>query len=106
MNAQSVVKQRHGAEFDPLRIGTGDQRGRDDGEHELIDHVRQLRYGACVIGVRIGSNAVQERIFQPADKRKPFAEHQAVADKSPDHRDQAHHDEAVHHGRENILAPD
>ena len=63
-------EQRHGAEFHALRVGAGDQRGRDDGEHELIDHVRQLRYGGGVIGVRIGADAVQESIFQPADKRQ------------------------------------
>src|SRR5579863_64198 len=99
-------KQDHGAEFHALRVGPGNQRGRDHGEHELIDHVGQMGYGGGIIGVGIGSNAVQERVFQAADERYAFAEDEAVADQSPDHGDQTHQQEAVHHGGEHVLAPD
>ena len=45
-------EQQHGAEFHALGERAGDQRRRDDGEHQLIDHERLLRNGGRVIRIR------------------------------------------------------
>ena len=45
-------KDGHGAELHALGEGAGDQRRRDDGEHELVDHVGLFgnRCGVVSIG--------------------------------------------------------
>ena len=105
MNSHKHGEQQHGAEFHALRERAGDQRRRDDGEHELIDHVGLLRNGGGVIGIGRRADAVQEQVAQVADERRAFAERQAVADHGPQHGDHRHQDEAVHHGAEHVLAP-
>ena len=66
--------------------GAGDERGRDDGEHQLVDHERALRNGAGVVGIGIGTDAVEEQVLQSAEEGSAFAESDAVADDGPDAR--------------------
>ena len=99
-------EQQHAGELHALGEGSGDQRGRDDGEHQLVHHEGALRNGAGVIGVGIGADAVQEQILQAADEGVAFAEGEAVADDGPEHADHRHQHEAVHHGAENVFAAD
>jgi hypothetical protein len=102
--------QRHeddgAAELHPLRRGARDERWRDDGEHQLIHHERQLRNRAAVVRVRIDADAAQQDVAEPADDRRPFAEAEAVADQRPQDRDQRHQREALHHDRERIFLAD
>ena len=42
-------EQQHAGKFHALGDGAGDERGRDDGEHQLVDHERALRNGAGVV---------------------------------------------------------
>ena len=44
-------KHGHGAELHALGKGAGDERRRDDGEHELVDHVGLLGNGGRVVGI-------------------------------------------------------
>ena len=75
----------------------GDQRRRDDREHQLIHHEGELRDRRAVVGVRLDADA-------PHDGR-PLAEAQAVADDGPEARDERHEPEALDHDRERVLLP-
>ncbi len=97
-------KQGHGAELHALGKCAGDQGRRDDGEHELVDHVGLLGNGGGVVGVRGERDAAQEGVLEAADKHVAVAEGQRVADNGPENCDQAHHGEALHHGAENVFA--
>ena len=98
-------EHQHGAEFHALGIGARNEGGSDDGEHELIDHECGLRDGGRVIGVGVFANAVQEQVLQASDEGSAFGENEAVAGDRPDHCNDGHHDEAMHHGAEHILSP-
>ncbi len=99
-------EEAHCAEFHPLGEGSGNERGRDDGEHELVDHVGLRGDGGAVIGIGREADAVHEGVVQAADESIAGAESQAVADQRPEHGDDAHHGEALHHRGENVLAAD
>ena len=79
------------------------KRRRDDGEHELVDHEALLGNGGRVGQVRRQSHAVQEGIVQAADERVARPEGQRVAAHEPQHRDDGHHGEALHHGAQHVL---
>ena len=98
-------KHGHGAEFHALGECAGDQRRRDDGEHELIDHVGLFRNRGCIIGIGSKAYAAQEDVFESADKAVAVGKGQRVSNDCPEDRDQAHHGEALHHGAEDVLAP-
>ena len=51
---------QHGAEFHALGVGAGDERRRDDGEHQLVDHEGLVGNGGGVIRIGGGADAVQE----------------------------------------------
>ena len=53
-------EQQHGAEFHALGERPRDQRGRDNGEHQLVDHEGLLGNGGGVIGIGRGAHVVQE----------------------------------------------
>ena len=91
-------EQEHGAELHALGKGSADQRGGDDGEHQLVDHEGLLRDGGRVIGIGRAAHVVQERVVQISEDRRGPAKDQAVADQGPDHSDHGHENEALHHG--------
>jgi hypothetical protein len=49
---------------------------------------------------------VQERVVESAYKRRAFAKREAVTDEGPDHGDQRHQHEALHHGGQHVFAAD
>jgi hypothetical protein len=97
-------KQAHRAEFHALGKSPCDQCRRDDGEHELVNHVRLRRDGWSVIRIGRQAHAMHEGVVQAADEGVAGAECQAVAHQRPQHRDDAHHGEALHHRGQNVLA--
>ncbi len=99
-------EQQHRAELHALGERARNQRGRDDREHELVDHVGLLRDGAGVVGIGRAADAVQKQVAEIAEEGRAFAEREAVADDGPQHADDGHQDEAVHHGAEDVLAAD
>ena len=97
-------EQHEGAEFHPLRKGTGDERRRDDGKHHLEKHEGLRGHGGRVVGVWRSADAFQEKVLgEAADEGIPIAEGQAVADDKPEHRHERHEEHALHHGREDVL---
>ncbi len=96
-------EQQHGAEFHPLRKRPGDQRRRDDGKHQLVDHERLVGNGGRVIGVRLQPDALQEEVVETANEAMPLAKGQAVSDQGPQDGDHRHHGETLHHRAQNIL---
>ena len=80
-----------------------DQRRRDDGEHQLVDHVRLLGNGRAVVGIGSEPDPAQKNMLEAADKHAAVAEGQRVAHQRPQNAHQAHHGEALHHGAENVL---
>jgi hypothetical protein len=96
-------EKRHGAKGDALGKRAGNQRGCDDGEHELIDHERLVGNGGRVKRIRFGSHAAQEQVAQVADERVARGEHQAIAADRPQEGDPGHHGKALHHGAEHVL---
>ena len=62
-------EHHHGAKAHALGKRAGNQRRRDDGEHELIDHERLVGNGGGVERVRFGAHAAQEQVAQVADER-------------------------------------
>ena len=54
-------EQQHGAELHAFGKRAGDQRRRDNGEHQLIDHEGLLRDGGGIIGIGRGAHAMQEQ---------------------------------------------
>ena len=102
-NAHSDGEHHHGAKAHALGERSGNQRRRDDGEHELVDHERLVGNGGGVERVGGRSNVAQEQVAQVADERVARAEHQAVAAHRPQQGDHRHHGEALHHGAEHVL---
>jgi hypothetical protein len=96
-------EHHHGAKAHALGERAGNQRRRDDGEHELVDHERLVGNGGGVERVGFGSHAAQEEVAQVADERVARGEHQAVAADRPQQGDDGHHGEALHHGAEHVL---
>ena len=80
-----------------------DERGSNDGEHQLVNHVGLQGNGGRVVGIGLRTDAVQEHVLQAADKAIPRAETQAIANQSPKNGDDGHHGEALHHGGQNVL---
>ena len=97
-------EHHHGMKSDALRKGPGDKRGRDDGEHHLVGHEGEVRDSGGVVGIGRGPHAVEEGVAEVADEGIAFAENQAVTADSPEEGDDSHHDEALHHGAEDVLA--
>ena len=75
-----------------LGEGAGDQRGRDDGEHQLKHHVhrlgnrrRQVAHGTAALRVE---QALEAKTRRAAEPRRVRGEGQAVAEEHPQHGDQ------------------
>ncbi len=96
----------HGAELDAFGVGSGDERRRDDGEHQLEGHEGQLRDGGGVVAVRVNAHSVEEQVLGAADDGVPLSEREAVADDRPDDGCQRHEDEAVHQGTQDVFLTD
>jgi len=96
-------KYGHGTELHPLGERAGDQRRRNDREHELVNHVGLFGDGRGIVGIRIQLNASQKQVLKSADKRVAVTERQRIAANRPDHADQHHHREALHHGAQDVL---
>ena len=86
-----------------LGEGAANQRRRDDGEHQLIDHEGLLRDGGRVVRVRSGAYSAQEGVLESSEEAIARPEAQAVPDDRPQHCDDCHHGETLHHGGQNIL---
>ena len=99
-------EQQHPRKFHPLGERARNQSRSDDREHQLINHEGLLRNGRRIIRIRRSTHPVQPRELPAPHERIPFAEGHAVPDREPDHRHHGHQDEAVHHGRQNVFAPD
>ena len=97
-------KHCHGAEFHALGKCPGDQRGSNNGEHQLVDHVGLLGNGGSVAGVGREAHAAQKHVLQAADEAVAMAEGQRVAHQGPEDGDQPHHGEALHHGGQDVFA--
>ena len=63
-------KDGHGAELHALGKCAGDERRRDDGEHELVDHVGLLGNGGGVVGVGRERDAAQKEVLEAADEER------------------------------------
>jgi len=98
-------KDGHGAELHAFGEGAGDERRRDDGKHELVDHVGLLGDGGGVVGVGSEADAAQEDVFEAADEGVAVAEGEGVAADRPEDGDEAHHGKALHHGGKDVFAP-
>ncbi len=99
-------EEEHSAELHAFGEGSGDEGGGDDGEHELVNHERLKRDGGSVVGIRGGTDAVEEEVVEISDEAVAGAEGEAEADDAPEDGDDGHHGEALHHGGEDILAAD
>jgi hypothetical protein len=97
-------EQAHGAEFHALGEGSGDEGRRDDGEHELVDHVGLRRDGCAVVGIGSEPDVMHKCVMESANEAVAGSKGEAVADQSPEHGDDAHHGKALHHGGEHIFA--
>ncbi len=96
----------HGGELHALGEGSGDERGGDDGEHELVDHVGLFGNRRGVIGIGREADAAEKDVFEAADEGVAVAEGERVAADGPEDGDEAHHGEALHHGAEDVFAAD
>ena len=88
--------------LEPVCGRTGDQRGRDDREHHLIDHERQSRYrdctfdqveargGGCVYVLQAEQFEVTEEAGTPVS-----TEREAVSEHDPGNRDESEWDEVL-----------
>ena len=85
---------------------TSSQRRCDDGEHELVDHKRLFGNGGRVVGIGCQSHATQEDVLEAADEGVSVAKGQRIANNGPQNRHESHHGEALHHGAQDVLAPD
>ena len=103
---QRPEREKHGhrAELHAFGKCAGDQSRRDDGEHELVDHVGLLRNCGRVVGIGRQAHAAQENVLESANKAGAVRKGERVSHDCPEDRDQAHHGEALHHGAENVLA--
>ena len=94
-------------EIESPRERAGDERGRDDGEHELIDEEQDEGHSARI--VRAGGRAYfvqSEVIAEVADNAvHTGTKSKAEAAEDPDDSNDAHGDEALHHDGEHVLAP-
>ena len=48
-------EEQHAAELHAFGEGSGDERGSNDGEHQLVDHEGLQRNGGSIIGVGSGA---------------------------------------------------
>jgi hypothetical protein len=96
-------EQQHGPEFHALGKCAGDERGRDDGEHQLVDHEGLERDGRRIVAVGLRTHAPQEDVVQATDEAVAGAEGEAVADNGPKDRNHGHHGKTLDHGSEDVL---
>ena len=73
-------KKRHRAELHPLGERAGDQRWRDDGEHQLVDHESLLRDSGCIVSIGLRSDTAKEDIMETPDETVAWPERQTVPD--------------------------
>src|SRR5581483_10776583 len=74
-------------------------------EHGLEDHERLMRDGRRIDVGRCDAHVLQPEVVQAADDAPMVrAERHGIADDYPLHADQAHHDEALHDGAQDVLA--
>ena len=67
-------EEEHGAEFHALCKSAGDERRRNDCEHQLIHHEGLGWNGGGVIGVWLNLNAVKEEVMESSDEAVPGSE--------------------------------
>ena len=80
-----------------------DQRRRDDGEHQLIDHEGLQRNGRGIVGIRRRAHAVQEQVLKISDEAIAGTKSQAEPDNAPNDGHDGHHGKALHHGGQYIF---
>ena len=73
----------HRAELHALGKSAGDQRRRDDGEHQLVDHEGLLRNGCGVVGVGCGAHSAQKDMAEAADEAVAVRQRQGCSRRSP-----------------------
>jgi hypothetical protein len=84
------------------------QRWRNDREHRLKDHVRLVRDGRAVVRIGGEPDPIQSPPAEPAQQAAADVgpECQAVPPQRPLDTDHADDDEALHDGRQGVLAAD
>ena len=97
-------KEDGAAKLHTLGSRAGDQRRRDDGEHQLVNHERGLRNRSGIVGIRVCADTAQKGVLESADDGPISAETQAVAHQRPQHANQCHQQKALHHDRERVLS--
>jgi hypothetical protein len=102
-NRPKNQERDHRAELHTFGERPGDKGGGNDGEHQLIHHESLLRYGRGIIHIGLDGDVVEKNIFQPAHKAVSASEAKAIADHCPEHGDQSHQSEALHHGAKNVF---
>ena len=94
-------------EADAVGESAGDQRGGDDGEHQLEEEEGEEgnRGGVGVAGRE--ADVLQAKVVEIADQPPVVAAvGEAEADEDPEDRDDAHRDEALHHDGQDVLVAD
>ena len=98
-------EQRERAELHALGKRSRDERRRDDGEHALERDEREFRNRAALEHVE--ADIGKPEFLEAADEATHIrAERHRVAENHPLHRNHRHDEEALHDGREHILAAD
>ena len=101
-----------GLELHAVRNRTGDQCGRDDGEHRLEHHEDRVRDGYGLWVNRVWCDAVHKSKAEATDDagnqvaRVYRCEREAVPEHCPDHANQSERDEGHHHHVEGVLGAD
>ena len=110
---QRVVHQRRPqererqkrAELHPVRDRAGDQRRRDDREHALKDHERLVRHGRRIVA-RLAADTDEPQPIEIADHAAHVRpEGEGIAPQHPLDAHHGHQNEALHDGRQCVLAP-
>ena len=83
-----------------LRDRAGDKCGRDHGKHALVNHVRLMRHGRRIGGIRLcGANATESCPRKCADQAAAGRERETVAEQHPLNRHDRDQDKALHQRR-------
>ena len=101
-------EHEHRGELDALGERAGDQRRRDDREHELEHHEDGFGDGRREVADRHLAALGVEQAFErearrAAEPRRVFGECQAVADDDPQHGDEAGDRETLRHRRQQVF---
>src|SRR5579884_2611 len=78
-------ERKHRTEFHAFRKSPTDERRRNDGKHELVNHERLLRNRGSERGFRITTHSMQQDVVQSPNEAVAGAECEAVPTDCPKH---------------------